>query len=287
MNSKNVQSLSKKNLNDFFLYLTSVLREFGIFIYILIRPWTVLSFALTVLLIWFTQSQTGTNRLIWEITATIFGGVVGGLITNYLIEHTGNTFLVKKSIGAIRNLQLIKSKVKNINDRIVELKKPSNARDFDEIENLVDNIHKDTLNSISDWSDVNPNSETITDFYELIAIKEESIKKLKSDKIDLEDQKKSLAQDKKEEIERLEKEISEKTQGISKLRNQINNLSQNNIGIMSGSVLSMPSISTVGPINNSLPLLFCKKCGKQFQQSMLSVVGRNDLCDTCRGYIDL
>lgn len=286
MATKNSVPAWRGNVNDFLTYLSLLLREFGIFFYILVRPWTIVGLVFMVSLMLFTQSQSGITRSVMEIVVTLLGGVVGGLITSYLIEYTGNTFLLRKSIGAIRNLQLIKFKVRNVGKRIDELRCTSNVRDFDEIENLIENIHKDTLNSIGDWSDVNPNSETITDFYEVIFTKETAIKNLGREKEILEKQKDNLAHDKTEEISRLEKSISEKNDEISKLNKQIFNLSQSNIGIMSGSLLSTPSVSVVGSINSYFPAKTCGKCGREFQQSTLFIGGPNNLCDMCRVDVD-
>ena len=272
----------KINLSDAANYLTALIKEFAIYFYLLFKPPVLLLFILTLVVIFFAQKQSGDIRLFFDISAAILASILGGIITHYFIEYKGNTFLIKKSVSAIRNLQLLKTKVKNISKRISELRGKDNKRDSDEIENLVENVHKDILNSIGDWGDVNPQSETITDFYELIDSKEEEIKKIQKDKKILEEQKDSLNQDKKDEIARLEKEISGKNKEISNLSNQIYGLNQSNIGIVSGSVLSGASGSqvqgTLSPVNK------CRNCGMAYFPSALSgflSVG-NDLCDDCR-----
>ena len=153
---------NKKSENKFSSILFGILitlalwlREFVLFITLLLKPLIIISFIFTVLIIWYSQTQKEANRLIFEIVATISSGVVGGLITNSVIEHFGNTILNKKSGGAIRNLQLIKYKVTNISKRLSELLTHQIRREFDEIDNLVQNVHKDIINSISDWSDIN------------------------------------------------------------------------------------------------------------------------------------
>lgn len=231
----------KINLNEALYYLSSILKDFSIALHVLIKPLTLIAIVPTILLLIFTQSQTGTARLVLDIITAFCASIAGGLVTHYVIEYTGNSFLIRKSVGSIRNLQLIKFKTKNVTERITEFKKENNNRDFEEIDNLVSNINKDILNSISDWGDVNPNSEKVADFYELVSEREQEIKKVKSEKEDLEKQKASLAQDKQSEKEQLEKAISDKNSEIWELRNELRKFNRNNISIVSGSVLSNQS----------------------------------------------
>lgn len=282
MAKKYIKSQWQKNLFESLSYISLIVRETCIFLHIILKPLVVVSSIFTIFLIRFTQSQTGTNRLVMEIIVAILSSVVGGLITHFSIEYTGNTFLVKRSNSAIRNLQLIKFKIKNISERITQLKKPSNNRDFGEVENLVENVHKDILNSISDWGDVNPKSEAITDFYEMVSARETEIKRLNKEKAELEIQKQSVAQDKKTEIARLEREIKEKDKKISKSFDQISDLNLSNIGIVSGSALSTPTTPSGVTISGMFTSRTCKKCGKQFYPTGIESEYFPDVCESCR-----
>ena len=263
---KKSKSRWKLNLNDALNHITAIVREFSILLYILIKPLTIVTIIPATALIIFAQTQTGMVRLILDIITAFLFSVAGGLITNYVIQYTGNTFLIKKSVSAIRNLQLIKFKIKNASERISELRKENNNRDFEEVDNLIANINKDILNSISDWGDVNPNSEKVTDFYELVSEKEAEIKKVKFEKEALEKQKASLAQDKQSEKEKLERAISQKNDEIWNLHNKLSKLNQNNIGIVSGSILSNPTMSGSLTFN---PSQTCAICGT-------TVIGHHD-----------
>lgn len=272
----------KENLKDTGNFLSLIAKEFSIFLYILIRPPTIIAFAFLASVIFFAQSQSGINRLTMEILTAVLASIVGGLVLYYFIQHTGNTFLIKKSAGSIRNLQLIKGKVKNISDRIAKLRKPDKDQGFDEVDNLVSNVQRDILNSIGDWADVNPNSDALTDFYEVIDVKESEIKNLGKEVENLEEQKKSLAQDNKDEINRLGEEISKKSSEISKLRSQVTNISLDNIGVVSGSMLSNLSIPNPA-LGGTLLGNTCRNCKKIFYPSLPSdFTPSNDLCDECK-----
>ena len=171
--------------NRFVSALINWLYEWFGIIGMILRPISVVFIILSAVSLYFTQVQTGNNRLIFEILSSLIVAIAGGIISYYFIEHTGMTVVVKKSVGAIRNLQLIKSKIENINDRILKL----NIDKSGEVSNLVENIHKDILNSISDWGDVNPNAEYLTDYYEVISSTKKEVADLKKDVKELEEQK--------------------------------------------------------------------------------------------------
>lgn len=282
MASKKSKYSWKENLKDAGNFLSLIAKEFSIFFYILVRPPTIIALALLALVIFFAQSQSGINRLTMEILAAVLASIVGGLVLYYFIQHTGNTFLIKKGAGSIRNLQLIKGKVKNISERIAKLRQPDRDRDFDEVDNLVGNVQRDILNSIGDWADVNPNSDTLTDFYEVIDVKESEIKNLGKEVENLEEQKKRLAQDKKDEINRLEEEISKKSSEISELQSQVTNISLDNIGVVSGSALTNPSIP-YPTLGGTAVSSICRSCKNIFYPSLASAfTPSRDLCDECR-----
>src|SRR3989344_9012777 len=97
-------------------YLILLWRDLCWLLSIIFRPLTVIAFVVTAVIIWYAQGQQGTNRLIFDIIASLGGGILGSLITERIIKLLGSSYTVKKSISAIRNLQLIKSKVSNVND---------------------------------------------------------------------------------------------------------------------------------------------------------------------------
>lgn len=284
MTNKNLRQQTQNLLQKAKYYLALIFVDFSFALSVFMRPLTLISLVLILAILIYTQTQQGTNRLIFEIIASVIGGIIGGLITEKFIQLTGNNYIVKKSIGAIRNLQLIKFKVANINERIGQLKGGVNERDFEEIENLVNNIHKDILNSIGDWGDVNPGSETIKDYYELLEVKQSEIKNLVNEKKNLERQRDDLESSKKAEKSKLGKEINDKEKEIEDLKSQVQKLSLQGIEIETGSFLSGPSGTYPGTIvSGESSLRKCSNCGIAYYPNLLSsYVTADNLCDNCR-----
>ncbi|MBI3380174.1 hypothetical protein HY029_05455 [Candidatus Gottesmanbacteria bacterium] len=264
--------------------------ELAGFIFIILKPVNLIGILLTIISIYYAQTQSGTNRLLFDIISAFIASISGGIVGYYIIDYFQQFSLKKKSIGAIRNLQLIKYKVTNISDRIVILLNNQNKRDFQEIDNLVQNVHKDILNSISDWGDVNPTSEAITDYYEIVNQKQKAIASLSDEKNELVDklkilseQKESIDKNKTGEIEKLSKEIDAKEDEIKGLKNQLNTFNFQNIGIASGTLASnvTPTLeypSTFTSTSSTLYTKACLKCGNPYFP-----IGEPDsgLCSRC------
>ncbi len=284
--------MTKKNLNhriellisESKYYLLLILRDFTLFFSILFRPITLIVFTLTILILIIAQSSQSETRLVFEIAAAITSGVFGGMITDKIIESMGNTFLIKKSNSAIRNLQLIKFKITNINERIYQLEDEENGRDFSEIENLVTNIHRDIINSINDWSDVNPKSGELTDYYEMLTVKQNEIKKLTQEKKILEQQKSKVAESKKEETARLTEEIKSKNDEINELNKQLDKLNDKG-NLLSGSFLSSSSVSYPGTVVGDISTAnICSRCGNFYSPgtSLSGVLQDIGVCNNCK-----
>lgn len=243
------REIAKSNFNIGIFYLSLVFKEISIFISFIFRPIPLLTLSVTLALLFFAQNQSGSARLIFEIIASVTASVAGGFITSYFLDYKGDSFVSKKSIGAIRNLQLIKSKTRNINDRIKDLVDKKNRRDFEEIFNLIENIYKDIINSIQDWSDVNPNYEAIIDYYEMIGDLQTKLRDLNKEKVELELQKKNAEKGEDAIKIKLSEEIGTKDKEIRELREKIFNLTRDNSNIISlGTVQgsSSPSIYRAG-----------------------------------------
>lgn len=283
----------KANLEVVLNYITLVGRDFAQLFYILLRPLAFIALIFTVGILLYAQSQDGNFRTLLEIIGAITAGVLGGLITDNFIKIMGNDFVTKRSAGAIRNLQLIKFKISNITERINVLRKKINRRDFEEVDNLVRNVHKDILNSISDWSDVNPNAEKITDFYETINQNEKLIAQKDKEKRELQVRLNKLDESKTSqtsELKQLKDDIELKIKEINNLRSQIEEFKLDNIGIASGttSFISGASLSPSGYLGRppgGLSLYKqCTKCGKSFYPSDMGY-GIEQYCENCKGTI--
>jgi len=280
----------KNNLQAIVFVITQWVKECVTFILIIIKPWNLLLIFITIGVIYYSQAQIGTNRLIFEIISAFLSSFTGGIITYYFIEFVGNSSLVRKSGGAIRNLQLIKYKVANINNRVVDLTTNNNKRDFEEVSNLVQNVNKDILNSIGDWRDVNPASDAIVDFYELVS-QAESASRSKSREIVLLEERLNKA--KEEEIPKLEKEIEKRNKELSEIQKNVYELNTRYVGYGSGSMASSASLSP--PLSVPSSQMYsggggsggvasarrtCRNCGRNYFNT--SLLFDNGLCDSCR-----
>lgn len=220
-----------------------ILYDFIVFLSFLLNLPILLTTAFAILL-FFLASSTDIDslKLFYSITASAITGVLGGLVTNHVAELSNNSFALKKSISAIRNLQLIKQKVNNLMLRISDLKNDSNTRDFEEIENLANNLNKDIINSISDWGDINPASSAMVDNFEIVSEKEQEIKQLKKDKIELGKNLEKISTTNDAEKKRLKEAIIEKENKIQELQSDVLGINRNNIGLASGTPMTLSGI---------------------------------------------
>jgi hypothetical protein len=232
----------KENLELVRIYLSVIPRDFAEFFSLIFKPYSLISTVITIGLIYFSQKQeSGIFRSVLEIVAALSASIAGSLISESYFKARGNLFIIKKSTSAIRGLQLIKFKVNNITDRLNQLTNKDNKRDADEINNLVQNVHKDILNSIKDWSDVNPEAGEITDFYDILAQKEAVIKRKNLEKRQLEEQISKSDIKQTTEVNDLKKQLETKKEEIFRLKNQLNDFTVANYNLAQGS--SSPSIS--------------------------------------------
>ena len=221
-----------------------ILYDFVVFLSFLFNLPVLLSLGLAILLFYLASRTDIENlKLFYSITASALTGVLGGLVTNHMAELTNNRFALKKSISAIRNLQLIKHKVSNLLSRVADLKTEENMRDFDEIENLANNLNKDIINSISDWGDINPASSAIVDNFETKNEKEQEIKQLKKDNQELSKNLDDISTNNKAEKKRLEDAIKEKEKKISELQEDVFGINRSNIGLTSGTPLTLSGLN--------------------------------------------
>src|SRR2546429_4909523 len=222
-------------------YLVSLLKDYVGFLTVLLKPLSLLSLVLTGLTIFFSQNQTGTIRVLLEILATVLGSITGGIVTYNVAEYTGNIFVVKKSESAIRNLQLLALKARNVSERVETLRSEDNGRDFDEIENLIENIRMDIYNSIGDWADVNPRAGVVTGQYELVS----EIRKVKLEKRAIQSELSQTRDTTAEQTRELKGRLSEKDEEIANLQKQLDALNKRTLSVIPslGSVTGLSYLS--------------------------------------------
>lgn len=224
-----------------------IVERFGKLLKVILDFKAIATFLLTVGLLIYSQGQIGQTRLVFEVVGLLTTSIVAGIVTQNWIELQGNTYIIKKSGGAIRNLRLIKFKIKNISKRLSTLRDKGNSRNFDEVNNLVTNVEQDILNSILDWADVNPDSELLVDYFETIRVREEKVITLETEKKQLEERMGKLDKDKAQLSSRLQTQIDEKIKQISELNAQISNQNLKGINIASGTISGYVSGASLSP----------------------------------------
>lgn len=276
----NKNTLSKSNKTNSIKinkYQTSLAERWAFAMTVLLTPGSVVAFLITIGLFVYTKTQEGPVRITLEIFEIISSSVFTAIIVQNIIDARGDNAVAKKSVASIRYLQSLKYKVKNVADRVKSINKRGN-RDLDEILNLISNIDKDILNSISDWADINPASIEIVDFFEEMRLKEDDINKLTEEVVNLNEQKDRLDKDKGAEIKKLEANINKKESRISELQQRISDQSLSNISISSGTLLSSAIISPSYSVNT------CKRCGSPL--SLMDAYDTNSntegLCYRCK-----
>lgn len=139
-------------------------------ILIFLKPQIILPLLFAVLsLILSVQNPDKTYALILNIIAAVLMAVVGGYFYDSIKDIYGNTILNKKGVSAVRNLSLVRLKVKNISDRT------KSSKNIEEIINLLSLLEKDVANSTQEWTDIVPEISNVEEVYRLLEEKETSI----------------------------------------------------------------------------------------------------------------
>lgn len=233
---------SKKNKRSKKLgYLERTLQKFTYAAFVFVEPQTIIALLLTVGILVLANFQNGLIRTILEIFGVFTSSWLIEVSTQRWIQAQGDTFLIKKSGSAIRNLQLIKYKISNVETRIQSLQNKQNKRDFEEIDNLIQNIHKDILNSIGDWADVNPNSKKIVDYFESISQKENVIKQLTEKAETLQYEKEKLSANQTEFKKKIERLLEKTEEELGEAKERLNQEIQSRYTTFSGTI-SGPTI---------------------------------------------
>ncbi len=264
------RSTKERSVRNFWIWM----EKWSAAISLVVSPKTISLLILLVVLFRSTTLAVGEMRTYLEVfVMVVLSFLTAGFVQDW-IDVRGNTVLEKKSTTSIRYLQALKYKIQNVAERIKLLNNKGDAR-FDEILNLIGNIDKDILNSISDWADINPASTAIVDYFEELRVDGEMIKQLKSD---IEDQKEKMKSANTEAMGKLESEIAKKESKIYELQQKISQQSLNNFNIASGTYPSTYSGDT--GVNS----IFCRNCRR-----MLSPIDgydanplNNGLCNECK-----
>lgn len=236
-----------------------------------IHPLVVIPLGLTVFLLWVVNKTEidKTYSVILQIIATISTAIAGSFIYDSIKNALGKNFLLKKGLSAIRNLGLVRWKIKKISGRI---EKNSSA---DEVKNLLSFVEKDIANATQEWNDILPGVGRIEEVYKLSEEKAKELKIRSRETIQLRGR---IREVKEKERKKLEKILSDKEGEISKLTLEIARLNSQT------DPLSLASTESIlGPILGSTPLgmlwsqTLCSKCGNLYTPTP----GDQGLCSAC------
>jgi MoaA/NifB/PqqE/SkfB family radical SAM enzyme len=168
------------------------------------------------------ESSSKNISLISTLIASGLLAIAGAIGYDGYKSIVGESVLIKKGKGAVRNLYLIVEKINNTSLR-------TNVEDFnkDEIINLLSLVEKDVVNSIQEWEDVVPGLAAIPYYNKYISEREEELKtateKLKETE-ELLIKTTDLAVDSEQKKESLEKEIISYKETIKSKETEIRQL---------------------------------------------------------------
>lgn len=202
-----------------------------------------------------------------------------------LPKLTGSTLLEKKGDSAVRNLSLVRLKIKNISYRIKEGASP------EEIRNSLSLLEKDVANATQEWNDILPGVDRIEEIYTVLAEKEYEYEVAEKEKISLSEKIKKVNELGTKEKETLKTKIEEKEKEVLRLSQEIENLRLTTTsfplsGFGLGSYIphsggGLRGLQSARSVQISLNKI-CSKCGKEYIS--YSLLDSNE-CDTCKGLI--
>lgn len=239
-----------------------------------IHPLVIIPLGFTVLILWAVNTtEIGkTFSVILQIVATLFTAIAGSLIYDSIKNALGKNLLSKKGLSAVRNLSLVRLKIKSLSDRVEK------NISIEETNTSLSLLGKDIANAIQEWNDILPGVGRIEEVYVLLAEKEEELKIREIEKEQLEKRIKKERDSGAEEKKNLEKTLSEKEEEISKLSLEINRLDSQTLPLTLGKTESI-----LGSILGSTPLgmpwsqTLCSKCGNLYTPTL----GDQGLCLAC------
>lgn len=195
----------------------SIKYQWKIFYQLFLEPWFVLIAIVSIVTIIYSYNTTDKSLSLYlNIIACFLTSIAGAICYDRYTQINGNTVLVKKGKGAVRNLFLLMDRIRNISLRSKE------TTDNEEIRNLLGFIEKDVYNSIQEWTDVIPTIADVDQYSIIVLEKEREIKKIENRLSEVEIANKQLAVQANEATSlRGEKDIlkREKEELLEKLNN--------------------------------------------------------------------
>lgn len=226
---------------------------------------------------------------VMAIIGSIFGGVAGAFFKDEYDKASGRNILEKKGRSALRNLQGIRTQLRNIELWVAEFskrtKKQGDKRIFEEINRHIATTSLNITAGLEDWVDIVPE---LKEKSEKAAEIEKKYKEVaQSVMVEILEKRKELASVKDEKIEtELKKKISDLEKQIKEIKRDRN---QETHGIIwnSNGVLNQPFDIAGGSLNDGiLASSFinkkCEKCGRPISPDFSVLRMNSNRCDDCQ-----
>lgn len=226
------------------------------------------------------------------IVGSIFGGVAGAFFKDEYDKLSGKNILEKKGRSALRNLQGIRTQLRNIEVWVVDFskraRKQEDKRTLEEINRHIATIDLNISAGLEDWVDIVPELKEKSEKEAEIEKKYKEV--AQSVMVELLEKRKELASAKDEKVEQeLKKKIGDLEKQIKEIKRD---RTQSNHGIVWGAnnVLNEPiGVTSVnmndGIFASNFGTQKCSKCGKQFARNYMIASALdfgNNYCDECK-----
>lgn len=278
MNNEEAKEIKYKKLRNL-----SIWEEWKSFGTLFLRPLTFITAGIAAGALYFANApeMDKTASFILQIASSILLAIAGGSFYDAFKGLTGSTLLEKKGDSAVRNLSLVRLKIKNISYRIKEEASPEETR------NSLSLLEKDIANATQEWNDILPGVDRIEEIYTVLEEKEYEYEVAEKEKTSLNEKIKKLNELETKEkgilktkIEEKEKEVLRLSQEIEKLRLTTTSFPLSGFGL--GSYIPHSGGGLRGLQSTLYISKVCSKCGKEYIS--YSLLDSNE-CDTCKGLI--
>jgi len=266
---------------------------------IVVDPWTIGLLILGYLLYRFQTTQKDPSIIAaLTILISVVTGVLGGLLTNWWSEISGQRILTARGKAAVRSLKLLLGSVHALDRRVREyLGRVLTTKGTDPInpelvktylEEVISRcgiVEEEALSSIDNWTDIVPEAEgirsqigLITELREDLAQRAEELEQLRVTLAEAKEKSDVEKEDLRKEIDRREEEVTKLRKELQEKRTALRS-STLATGTSSMSVLPDAPTYTFYPPETGFRKLrsaiLCSKCGTAFSPDM------NKACPKC------
>ncbi len=210
--------------------MDSFLKKWGVFVSIILDPWTLCFIILTIFLGYhITLQKDPTILTLFSILLSLSSAVVGARILKEWVDITEGGIVVARGKSAVRGLKLLLNSIIALDKRIDQFSQQEHNKEtitpiiiniIDELRGRCNLMAEEAVNSIENWTDIIPEADVKSQ----IGIISELKSNLESSNLDLGSLKKELSDTKgksSEDIKKLERKVKDKELEIIQLQKQV------------------------------------------------------------------